>query len=602
MCGIFALLLKRPLEPKDIELGRAGIAALRHRGPRGSGEWYDAEAGGFLGHTRLATFDPTSGSDQPMVREKDCIAFNGEILNFKHLREKLEPLGVPFHTTGDTEVLLQAIRRWGDEALDLLDGPFAFIHWDGRNAYIATDHFGDKPLFLAEMPEGIYVCSELQPLAQLLRLEPKINSQMLAAFLALGYIPPPATAFPTIKRILQATRIEVSAGQIVNERRYWRAPQGQPGRKPAKPLNEKELDRLCEAIVEGLALRVVADVPLCLFLSSGVDSALVASLGKRELGVGLDCYTMSFPGSNEVVNEGPGAKAIATALGLDIQVMTRPADIDNDPVDTLLDLIGQPFDTGTTLAFTQMSKVASETKTVALTGIGADEICMGFGKNAFFHKYRHAYALPEVLRLTIGGVARQLERLTGRFSVLGNCVGVRDHERYLAWKVYPAIAWLREVDGFAEWAKSAFGPDQQPLEAFVRSFEINMEMPGSRAVSVDVGTMRSSLGTRTPFFYRKVAETVAQSDPRAYTAFGQKSVLRRLLARYLPQEIIDHGKRGFVLPSTEFSGLRRVQPPALPGISSEAITHLWNNRDTPRGWQHISRRILLMERFLERYS
>jgi asparagine synthase (glutamine-hydrolysing) len=600
MCGVFALFLNRPLRPEDIALGRAGTDALRHRGPDGDGEWIDREAGVFLGHRRLAIIDPSPASNQPMARDGTVIAFNGEIYNFHDLKQRLVAGGVRFTTSGDVETLLRAWQTWGEGALDRLDGMFGFAIWDGREAHVAVDPFAEKPLFVAEMPDGVYVSSEIGPLAKLLGLRPDFSDEDLSAYLALGFFPPPATVFSEIRRLPPATKLTIAGGAIAASRCYWDRPALNPGNGPARPLTEGELDDLHDALIESLKGRLYADVPLCLFLSSGVDSALIAAIASQELGFTPKALTVSFTEGN-THDESAEAAAIAAHLGLEHEIIVSATNPAKAGPEAVLDLFGQPGDELPSLAINQMSEIAAQNYRVAVTGMGGDEVFFGYGKHAHFYNYRRLYGLPETLRLGMGAAARISAARTGRFSQMAYSVGTRDHERYIATKIFPAIDWYRQLDGFPSWVECAFGSENAPLEYLVPNYELFDIMPGGRLTSMDVASMRASLELRTPFLNRGVYETVANFDPRSLIAFGQKSVLRRLLERYLPKKLFDLPKRGFVFPANVFLDNFQGTVPNIPALPQSQIEEAWQRRHEGRGWTTLAVRMALLDVFMARY-
>ena len=597
MCGIFAFFLNRPLTPDDVALGRAGTAALRHRGPGAAGEWRDEEAGVFLGHTRLATFDPNPASGQPMERDGRCLVFNGELFNFRDLRGELKTRGVKFATQGDTEVLLRAWQCWGSEALDRFDGAFAFALWDGQEAVLAVDLFGEKFLFVAETPDGVYISSEIGPLARLLGLKPELSGDARVAYLSLGYLPAPLTAYPAIRRIPAATRMRLRGGRVVENQRYWQVPLGEPSAGRPVPLSERDLDHLQEAIARALEPRLRCDVPMCLFLSGGVDSVLLAAMAKRDIGVSLDCITASFKGDG-VVDEAVAAKAIADHLCLSHRIVEGRLGESGATLDLLLSLFGQPVAATGAFALLEVSQAAARDYQVALTGSGADEIFMGFGKNVDFYRHRALYGLPEPLRRTLGFLAGAFAKDQGPLRRLASEIGVRDAERYIANRNFPAIDWLRKLDGFEVWTQSLFGQDDRPLELAVPAFEVRCVMPNSRFVAIDVSSMRASIAARSGFTHRGIAEAVARFDPRAFLAFGQKSVLRRILSRYLPADLIDPVKRGFTFPAAHLNRSLPAEPPDIPGLPAPDVAALWRRRDDGAGWSTLALRLAVAERFL----
>ncbi|MBT5666020.1 MAG: asparagine synthetase B, partial [Rhodospirillaceae bacterium] len=329
MCGIFGLLFNRPLTAADIALGRAGTAALAHRGPDGDGEWMDADKGVFFGHRRLSIIDLGDGGSQPMHRDNSVLTYNGELYNYRALRTALAQEGVRCSSQSDTEVLLRALTQWGEGAFDRFDGMFALALWDGRHATLAVDPFGEKPLYYAATPDGVYFSSEIAPLANLLALKPHFDDEAWATYLSLGYIPAPKTAYPDIRRLEPASVMRVEGGALGLATRYWSPPwrnlDGSPPTGPVRPIPDSGVDALRDALLESLEGRLIADVPIALFLSAGVDSALVAALCRQGLGRTLNCLTVAFP-DGDIVDECDAAAAIAAHLGLPHEVLDNRVD------------------------------------------------------------------------------------------------------------------------------------------------------------------------------------------------------------------------------------------------------------------------------------
>ncbi len=598
MCGIFALFLNQPLLPVNIELGGKGIDLLHHRGPDGSGQWYDNNAGVFLAHRRLAVQDLSDASAQPFRVENLCISYNGEIYNFPKIRNSLEAAGRAFSTTGDVEVLLKAWAQWGPGALDKLDGMYAFALWDGRNGYLATDAFGEKPLFYAERPEGVYVSSEIQPLAKLLNLCPSFGPDQFSGYMSLGYVEPPDTIYRAIKRVPAATLVQISHGRVSSVKKHWSPPRPANSTLPLRPLSEDNLDEIQSVLIESIRRRLLADAPLCLFLSSGVDSSLIAAIAAKELNTSLKCLTVSFP-QQGVTNEATEAAAIAAHLGLDHEIIvnqTRPSEPRGHAA---LNLFGQPADNMAAISIYQMSLLAAQKYKVAITGIGGDEVFMGYGKHVYFYDKRKLYAIPEALRLVIGAAAKVCSKLDARLARLAYDIGVRNSERYIANKVFPSISWLKSQQGFDEWVENRFSNSVSGLEELVANFELTEVMPGSKLPAMDAASMRASLELRTPFLSRALVEVVAKFDPRAFTAFGQKSVLRRVLDRYLPRRLWDHPKSGFSYPIGVYLSEFGEAAPVFPGISANSAKALWQHRTAGDGWTRLAVRQALAAEFFE---
>lgn len=596
MCGLFCLFLRRPLTEADIALGRAGTAALAHRGPDGQGEWLDRAAGVYIGHRRLAIIDPTPSSAQPMVRDGVVLAFNGEIYNYPELRSLLQQDGRRFETEGDVEVLLRGWQHWGPSLLDRVEGMFASVVWDGDNAQIATDPFGEKPLFMAETNDGIYLSSEIGSLARLLDLRPSLSETDLVGYLALGFIAPPATAFQDVRRIGSATHLEIRGGRIAHRRTYWQPPLAAVGKGRPRPLSEAELDHVHGALIESVKGRLLADVPVGIFLSRGIDSALVAAITRRDHGMYPRCLTVSFP-EGGVPDESTDAARIAAHLGLDHQVIVNNSAPDKITPQALLDILQQPSEGITMFSVYQMSRAAAPQFKVALTGVGGDELFSGYGRNAYYYRHRHAYGVPEALRRLAATAAHPLARSNRRMERVTFEFGVRNCELLIAQRIFPAISWLRQLRAFPAWCEENFG-GSRPLPYGAYAFEWNPVMSGLRLPNFDLSSMRAGLELRTPFVSRRVTETLARFDPRAFLAFGQKSIGRRLVKRYLPDQLISFPKTGFYYPLKRFLAAAGPRLPRVHGVPANAVEDLWQRRLDGRGWTRLAVRLVMAAEFL----
>lgn len=595
MCGVFAMFLNRPLTDEDIAGARRALAAIAHRGPDGEGEWMDADAGVYLGHRRLAIIDLSTDSDQPLVREPHAFIFNGEIYNFRKLRAELQATGCRFVSQGDGEVFLAGWRAWGDRVLDRVDGMFAMALWDGARGTLAVDPLGEKPLFVAQTADGTYVCSEIAPLATLLGLEPELDVEGWAAYLSLGHLPPPATFFPGVEMMPPGSRREIRDGRVGPIRRYWRPPFGEPGAGRPEPFTERELDDVAGILLDSLRGRLTSDVPLTLFLSAGVDSALVAALCRKELNHDVHCLTVSFAGDAEMHDEAAAAARIAKALGFEHRVIEN--DTGDPDVSRLSALLGQPAGMVGILPFEQISKSARDAGfKVALTGMGGDEVTFGYAKHHFVWRLRHLFGAPAALRRATAAALSPLGRRGEAFSSL---IAADPHEVYLAMKNYPALRWLRELPSFDYWARATFGGDD-PAYVTIPRYELTTVMPSVHLLSSDHASMRHGLELRSPFLNRRLVEYLMQKDPRSLVAFGQKSLLRGVLDRYLPRELTGQRKVGFSYPRQRL--LDRSVPRKANSLSDAHRRRLWDRSVEGGGWASIAVRLAVADKFLAAFS
>jgi asparagine synthase (glutamine-hydrolysing) len=601
MCGIFCLFLKQPLRDADIELGRAGTKMLAHRGPDGSGEWFDREAGVYLGHRRLAIIDTSSEGDQPLRHGRSIIAANGEIYNFKDIRKDLINKGEKFQSSGDIEVLLAAWNQWGESILDRVDGMYSFAIWDGINAHLATDPFGEKPLIYAETNDGIYVSSEFKPLVVLLGIEAEITEAQWAAYLNLGYFSAPDTAFKNVFRFGPATYGKISKGSFVTKKNYWTPQLPENGRGPVKPLNKRELLKLRDTLAESIERRLIADVPLALFLSAGIDSALIASIAAKELGKDLSCLTVSFR-EGDVTDESVHAVEIAKLLGLECRVIEGSSLNKVPTAEDLIDLFTEPSGNIGVFPFQSISEAASKEVKVALSGTGGDEVVWGYRKHEYFYQNRHRFMIPNGVRQLLRPLADFLGNHIDRMAIQAQTTLVDKRETMLAFRNYPAFKELQKLPGHQEWMDFQFPGSDKTIDMEVPAFDMNVALPNDRLFSADLSSMRASIEVRTPYLSRDVVNTIADFDARSLLAYGQKSVLRQILGWYIPEEITSRPKSGFTYPLDLFlSNSRQPQTSHLPP-SGNILDMAEDDAGKNKAWQLISVRLRAAEVFYSRYS
>jgi asparagine synthase (glutamine-hydrolysing) len=601
MCGIFGLFMRRPLSYADVAKARQASRMLAHRGPDGEGEWLERDAGVYLSHRRLAIIDPTPDSAQPMAQNGHVITYNGEIYNFPAVSADLKAKGLASKTSGDVEVLLNAWRFWKQDCLDRLDGMFAFIIWDGERGHVAVDPFGEKPLFIAEIDGGICVASEIDPIAQIFGLIPQLDRTQWCAYLSYGNLHAPETAFPSIRRLPPASYATVENGVVGTIRNYWRPPVDDEPRGDIRPVPESGLDDIAEALAESIRGRLLSDVPLALFLSAGVDSSLVASIAAKELNTELTCLSVAFP-RGDSINEAPRARAIADYLKLPHSTLESDEDPSRAGVTQQVDILQQPHDNLSALAVHQLSATAAQKFKVCLTGMGGDELTFGYGKHDQLYRRRQFYGMPEPVRRIAGASLGAVPHLPGRLDNFRSNYLVRDSERYIALKDFPAIDGLRRLPGFSAWADREFSDLKDPVYLSIPRYELTDALPNDQLIVYDHASMRASLELRTPFLNRRLVDVIAGLDPRALLAFGQKSVLRRLLDRYLPRELHEFPKSGFRFPHDVFLNAAGRSTPRLPGLAEAPAEALWRRRFDGKGWTRIGVRLAVANEFFHRYD
>jgi len=572
LCGIFGFWLNRPLNDDDIEQGKAALQMLAHRGPDGESSFADRENGLFLGHRRLAILDLDDRSSQPMHRFGATMVYNGEIYNFVELREELEKRGIKFRTTGDSEVLIAAWQEYGQEMFEKLDGMYAVCIRDQDGIILATDPFGEKPLYIYETYEGFYFASEPKPLIQIGRLDFVPSQREENLFLALGFLPPPMTGYKNLSVAPPGFFRRYVTPDNCSTKSHSYSPYSQGG--GARRPDDAFLDEVSEVLSTSIARRLRSDVPIGLFLSAGVDSALLAAMISTELKKDITSYTVTFPDGRD---EADGASDIANYLRIQHRVIDSRETVSPDLLPKVLtDIYAVPNDNLTAISVEQMSRAARSEVTVALSGLGGDELAYGYNKYDFMVQNAVFYKAPPVL-YDLLALLTPKSNLFRKVSTLIRFMRCSPSWRTIAIKNGIAVDALEDMQNLldlSEWLDDT----AETAAAGMRSFDIQQTMPANYIPSVDRGSMRASLEVRCPFLSVDLFRKMDELNVHAFEAVGRKHVLKRLLNRYLPDELVEKPKQGFVFPVQRWSNtLGRVMPQRFDKFPR--LKSMWQQRE-----------------------
>lgn len=544
MCGFTGWFDPHPQTKEVLE---RMTAALTHRGPDDFGIFCKGPIG--LGHRRLAIID-LAASLQPMVHNQYALAYNGEVYNFRELRQELENLGHRFRTEGDTEVLLHALMEWGEAVLPRLQGMFAFAFWDGETLLLARDHVGVKPLYICWNEGRLLFASEIKALLEHPAVSREIDPNAIGLYLECQYIPAPFTIFRQIRKLPAAHFIRLKRGQM-EEKRYW-TPQYLPkfefDEETALELLEKELRRSVKSMM-------VADVPLGAFVSGGIDSSLIAALMQEESGQKAKFFSIAL---NHVHSEQEHAARVAAFLGADFHPLTVNA---NDMIGALDQLFDEPFGDQAALPTLLLSKLTRNHVKVVLTGEGADEVFAGYSnypkrlKEApLCEKWRKFYSpihrfMPEKLRKNrlFKAMARPKSR---RYTTIPNLFDTEIHGSLLT-RSFRAAQTTR-LEHLAE--AHYFGCDSDEYLDRMLHIDTSLWLADDLLTKVDRATMAYSLEARVPYLDHRLVEFAARL-PAHFKLRGSegKYLLKKLAGKgLLPQEIINRPKWGFVIPLKEW--------------------------------------------------
>ena len=371
MCGIVGKVYTARDRQVEEALLRSMCAAIRHRGPDDEGVYRAGSVG--LGMRRLKVID-LEGGHQPMGNEEGWLwlVFNGEIYNYRQLRQELEAQGHVFRTHSDTETILHLYEQDGPAGVARLRGMFAFALWDQRRQtlMLARDRLGKKPLFYAQHPEGLTFASELKALLHDPAVDRSIDRQAIDEYLSFLFIPQPRTIYQQVRKLPPATYALYRGGQLAMHT-YWTVRY-----EPARAAQiEESADHLDHLLREAVALRMLSDVPVGAFLSGGLDSSLVVALMQQVSGSQVRTFSIGFRESS--FSELDQARQVAAALGTQHQEYVVDYEV-RDLLPKLLDHFGEPFADSSAIPTYHLSRMTREQVTVALSGDGGDEVFGGY--------------------------------------------------------------------------------------------------------------------------------------------------------------------------------------------------------------------------------
>ncbi|MGF1502267.1 MAG: asparagine synthase (glutamine-hydrolyzing) [Paracoccaceae bacterium] len=560
MCGIAGLLSAAP-EPLG-DTARAMADALAHRGPDGAGVWTDPSGRVALAHRRLAVQDLSEAGAQPMrsASGRLTISYNGEIFSAPEIARDLAGRGIGLRGRSDTEAVLEAIAADGLEAtLPRLVGQFALALWDAEAGRLTLlrDRFGIKPLYWTVGAGRLAFASEIGGLLPALGARPALCPDAVALYLRLGYVPAPLSIYREIHQLEPGTLLEIRPGRPPQIRRWYdiAARAAAIGPRIADP---DEADRAVEdALREAVRCRLLADVPVGVFLSGGVDSSLVAALAVETSKTPVRTFSIGLDRPD--YDESPAAARVAAHLGTEHTALRIGEAEARALVPHLPRLCGEPFADSSILPMLALSRLARGQVTVALSGDGGDEGFAGYERYRWWVRTRSLRARPWAARALAAAVEAVPDGLADR---LGARLGIAGAGR----RAHKLAALLRAegpADGLARLTTYWSGGGQTAAETRLAGLDLSIfsevetlqlqdvvgYLPGDILTKIDRAPMSVALETRVPFLDHRVVETAFRIAPELKLRRGTgKWLLRRMLARRLPETARPTAKRGFAVP------------------------------------------------------
>jgi asparagine synthase (glutamine-hydrolysing) len=551
MCGIVAFVDGG--RTVSLPMARRALDALRHRGPDAAGEWQDD--GVFLGHRRLSIIDLKTGQ-QPMHSSdgRYVITFNGEIYNFRELRQQLERAGACFRTQSDTEVILEGYRHWGSHIVERLNGMFAFVIWDRstRSAFVARDRLGIKPLSWALIGGALIVSSTLEPFAELGAFD-ALDPVAIRDLMTFDYIPAPRSIRTGVHKLEPGCRFTWTAGSgdpAIES--YWRPPALDHSRQAP---DEEELEELLDRSVRR---QMVSDVPLGVFLSGGIDSSLIVALMARHSGQPVKTYSVSFSESD--ADESAIAAKVAQRFGTEHSVL-RAEEIGAEALQQLIGSLDEPFCDAALVPLYALSRLTREHVKVALSGDGGDEIFGGYQKYLRADVASGHAGLSSFVRRSLEAVPwrprgvghlyqRTLtaaESLRYSYSRYGDFPVFRKDLTQLFSRDFRETARVEEF--FEPWDRIGAAYGVQPDADMLMRTDLRTYLSENCLVKTDRASMLASLEVRVPFLDELLLDRIVSLHASRKIVNGQlKALLLPLAKRLLPADVWNRPKHGFNVP------------------------------------------------------
>jgi asparagine synthase (glutamine-hydrolysing) len=559
MCGIIGIASVAKCENRSWLV--AGRDSMLHRGPDDAGEWWSSDGRVGLGHRRLSIVDLSEAGHQPMQNSVHglSIVFNGEIYNFRELRNELSAYGYTFSTNSDTEVVLAAYDNWGTDCLARLNGMFAIAIFDAskESVFLARDRAGEKPLFYHLIEgESLRFASELKGLLADPSISRQLDHSALDYYLMMGYVPGQGCILRGYNKLppAHALKFDLRSGKV-QKWRYWQLPELDAGETAGQCDEGALLDELEALLEDSVRRQLAADVPVGVLLSGGVDSSLITAMAVRSSSR-VQTFTIGFPGHG-ALDESEHARLIARHFGTQhTELMAEPATADLLP--RLARQFDEPMADSSMIPTFLVSELVRRECTVALGGDGGDELFGGYGaysKLLWMEERLGRFPLP--LRRSVALAAEKLLPVgfKGRNWMQGLGEDLEGGLPMMA-SFFDATTRKTLLREHSPWTTTAKSEMQQrvPLNSDLLQRATRMDFQNYLAedilVKVDRASMLSSLEVRAPLLDHRIVEFAFGKVPSYLkaTRVDKKILLKRLTARVLPPEFDRHRKQGFSIP------------------------------------------------------
>jgi asparagine synthase (glutamine-hydrolysing) len=651
MCGFVGFIEHQRTHASELATSMAD--QIRHRGPDDSGVWEDAPRGVVLAHRRLSILDLSPAGHQPMhsASGRFVIAFNGEIYNHLDLRHALEiQLGiVSWRGHSDTETMLAGFEAWGIEAtLQKMVGMFAFavVDREQRQLTLARDRFGEKPLYCGWQGDAFLFGSEIKALRHHPKWQGELNHDALDSYMRLSYVPAPESIFKGVAKLpagcFASMKLDARAGQELDVKTYWSALDSRNNPEWANLSDGDTQAELRTRLKSAIARQLQADVPVGAFLSGGVDSSLIVAMMQAQSATPIQTFAIGF--DDQRLDEAPYARAVAKHLGTNHTELYLSADDVIDTIPTIIDIYDEPLADSSQIPTYLVSKLARQSVTVSLSGDGGDELFGGYNRygwgESIWRRLRH---LPAPIRSMVSAIllslpATQWDKVIGliKRNNTEKLLGDKLHKLALMMNVkerdglyQKLVSQQRESDslvlsaneyphGSQSWDQMQVlnSHRQQPIQSFAEHAmlrDLLGYMSDDILAKLDRAAMAVSLETRTPLLDHRVVEFAIGLPMHHKLHQGKtKHLLRQLLYRYVPRELIERPKQGFSVPLDAWlkgrlkdwacAHLEHSKLKTEGLLNAELVQRRWQQHQSgEHNWQHWLWNVVMFQAWKEKW-
>lgn len=577
MCGISGIIGWPAQSGEGVSTIKKMINSLHHRGPDDNGTWIDHTNKIYLGHNRLSILDLSKNGYQPMVSKcsRYIMTFNGEIYNHLSIRTLIKKeKNIYWYGTSDTETLVEAIACFGlKKTLKLIRGMYSFCFFDKKekSVYLVRDLHGEKPLYFLNLNNKYFsFASEINAFYHIRDFKPEINQEALSCFFKRGWIAAPLAIWKNVSKIMPGTFVKLKKNQqgkfyVESLNKYWDCANIsiKNQQNPYKKTFEKSTLDLEDLLLEVLDGQSLSDVPLGVFLSGGVDSSLIAALMQKTSGKKIKTFSIGFSDKN--YDESNFAGRVASHINTDhLKLEARPKDALN-LIEKMPFVYSEPFADSSQIPTTLLCGLVREHVKVALSGDGGDELFTGYNRYLFAHNYfKILNKYPRKLRQTFVYILNMTSpKLINQIGSLVNFKRLGD-KLHKASEIIPmenlqdfyealTTYWSdNTIIGNAKTNTINFTHQLGDIENMMLADQLNY-LPNDILVKGDRASMSFGLETRAPFLDRKVTE-FAWSLPTNYRLNNNngKRILKEILYKYVPKNLVDRPKQGFGMPVNEW--------------------------------------------------